>query len=210
MDALPIRRALLSVTDKSNLIEFASRLNFAGVEIVSTGGTMRLLQSEGLPVTAVSKVTGFPEMMDGRVKTLHPKIHAGILADKDNPEHLNALAVNGILPFDLVCVNLYDFSSAIKKSGITLKEAVEYIDVGGPTMLRAAAKNFHSVLVIPSPDFYEPVLKELSLTDKDSDITRERTVSLSLRLKTAAATFALLSAYDSAIADFLTKNESKV
>ena len=150
MDILPIRRAILSVTDKSGLVEFATFLTSRGVELISTGGTQKALEAAGLPVTAVSTVTGFPEILGGRVKTLHPKIHAGILANKDEPTHMQTLAEKGIRPFDLVCVNLYDFAGAVERH-LSLEQAVEEIDIGGPCMLRAAAKNFHSILVLPSP-----------------------------------------------------------
>ena len=148
MDMLPIRRAILSVTDKTGLVEFATFLSQNGVELVSTGGTMKALQAAGLPVTAVSDVTGFPEILGGRVKTLHPKIHGGILANKDIPEHMATLEEKEIKPFDLVCVNLYDFAGAVERK-LSLEQAVEEIDIGGPCMIRAAAKNFHSILVLP-------------------------------------------------------------
>ena len=131
MDFLPIRRALLSVTHKDGLAEFATFLHANGVELVSTGGTLKFLENAGLPVTAVSDVTGFPEILGGRVKTLHPHIHGGILADKDNPEHLAVLKEKGIKAFDLICVNLYDFESALAK-GLKPCEAIEEIDIGGP------------------------------------------------------------------------------
>ena len=148
MELLPIRRAILSVTDKSGLVEFASFLSSNGVELVSTGGTMKALENAGLPVHSVSSVTGFPEILNGRVKTLHPKIHAGILANKDVPEHMQVLEEMQIKPFDLVCVNLYNFAGAIARH-LSLEQAVEEIDIGGPCLIRAAAKNFHSMLVIP-------------------------------------------------------------
>ena len=135
MDFLPIRRALLSVTHKDGLAEFATFLHANGVELVSTGGTLKFLENAGLPVTAVSDVTGFPEILGGRVKTLHPHIHGGILADKDNPEHLAVLKEKGIKAFDLICVNLYDFESALAK-GLKPREAIEEIDIGGPCMLQ--------------------------------------------------------------------------
>lgn len=153
MDMLPIRRAILSVTDKTGLVEFATFLSQNGVELVSTGGTMKALQAAGLPVTAVSDVTGFPEILGGRVKTLHPKIHGGILANKDIPEHMATLEEKEIKPFDLVCVNLYDFAGAVERK-LSLEQAVEEIDIGGPCMIRAAAKNFHSILVLPGTKWY--------------------------------------------------------
>lgn len=198
MDMLPINRALLSVTDKAGLADFARFLVDRGATLVSTGGTKKLLASEGLPVTGVSEVTGFPEIMNGRVKTLHPHIHGGILADKDNPEHLAVLAELGIAPFDLICVNLYDFADAARRE-LDLKQAVEQIDVGGPTMLRASAKNFHSVLVVPDPAFYKRIIEELSENGMK--------VGLGLRREMAAETFRRISRYDALIADYLFQHE---
>lgn len=194
MQNLPVKRAILSVTDKSGLVEFAAFLAEGGVELVSTGGTMRVLKEAGLPVTAVSEVTGFPEILGGRVKTLHPHIHAGVLADKDNPDHLKILDDLGLRPFDLVCVNLYNFAKAAKDD-LDLREAVEEIDIGGPTMLRASAKNFHSVLVVPDPEYYGRIRDELAVNDF--------TVSLTLRLETAQRTFAMTSQYDAMISAYL-------
>ncbi|TVM14591.1 IMP cyclohydrolase [Oceanidesulfovibrio indonesiensis] len=198
MDRLVIKRAILSVTDKSGLADFARNLAGSGVELVSTGGTAKLLAGEGLDVTEVSQVTGFPEIMGGRVKTLHPAIHAGVLADKDNPEHMATLAELCIKPFDLVCVNLYNFAEAAKKE-LPLHEAVEQIDIGGPTLLRAAAKNFHSMLVVPGPDHYAAIVDE---------IQKDGAVSLTLRKKLAAETFAAVSAYDAMIASYLAEHEA--
>lgn len=164
MDMLPIRRAILSVTDKTGLVEFATFLSQNGVELVSTGGTMKALQAAGLPVTAVSDVTGFPEILGGRVKTLHPKIHGGILANKDIPEHMATLEEKEIKPFDLVCVNLYDFAGAVERK-LSLEQAVEEIDIGGPCMIRAAAKNFHSILVLPGTKWYATAMQEMKEHD---------------------------------------------
>lgn len=194
MEFLPVRRALLSVTHKDGLAAFGTFLHAHQVELVSTGGTLKFLEQAGLPVTAVSHVTGFPEILGGRVKTLHPHIHGGILADKDNPEHLAVLTEKNIQPFDLICVNLYDFASACAK-GLKPREAIEEIDIGGPCMIRAAAKNFHSVLVLPSPDTYEEALSELKANDMR--------VSLSFRQRMAARAFAQTSRYDAMIADYL-------
>jgi phosphoribosylaminoimidazolecarboxamide formyltransferase/IMP cyclohydrolase len=194
MDFLPIRRAILSVTDKSGLADFASFLTQRGVELISTGGTHKKLVAAGLKVASVSDVTGFPEIMGGRVKTLHPRIHAGILADKDNPGHMLTLAELRIEAFDLVCVNLYNFADAVAK-GLDLKAAVEEIDIGGPCMLRAAAKNFHSMLVVPDPACYARVQADLEANDG--------CVSLALRRELAADTFARVSAYDDMIAKYL-------
>ncbi len=194
MELLPIKRAIISVTDKGGIVDFARFLTANGVEIISTGGTKKVLEDAGIPVTAVSEVTGFPEILDGRVKTLHPRIHAGILARKDNPDHLSTLADLEIKPFDLVCVNLYDFSSAIQRNP-DLDEAVENIDIGGPCMLRAAAKNFHSVLVLPSPDLYEAAKEELEKNGMK--------ISLEFRQHMAAAAFADVSRYDALISSYL-------
>ncbi len=152
MDFLPIRRALLSVTHKDGLAEFATFLHANGVELVSTGGTLKFLENAGLPVTAVSDVTGFPEILGGRVKTLHPHIHGGILADKDNPEHLAVLKEKGIKAFDLICVNLYDFESALAK-GLKPREAIEEIDIGGPvcSARRPRTSTASSYCPIPIP-----------------------------------------------------------
>ena len=193
MDILPIRRAILSVTDKSGLVEFATFLTSRGVELISTGGTQKALEAAGLPVTAVSTVTGFPEILGGRVKTLHPKIHAGILANKDEPTHMQTLADKGIRPFDLVCVNLYDFAGAVERH-LSLEQAVEEIDIGGPCMLRAAAKNFHSVLVLSSPQWYTAAMEEL---EKDT------TVGLEFRQIMASRAFEATSRYDALITSYL-------
>ena len=193
MDILPIRRAILSVTDKSGLVEFATFLTSRGVELISTVGTQKALEAAGLPVTAVSTVTGFPEILGGRVKTLHPKIHAGILANKDEPQHMQTLAEKGIRPFDLVCVNLYDFAGAVERH-LSLEQAVEEIDIGGPCMLRAAAKNFHSILVLPSPQWYTAAMEEL---EKDT------TVGLEFRQIMASRAFEATSRYDALITSYL-------
>jgi len=194
MDFVLIRRAILSVTDKSGLAEFAAFLAANGVELISTGGTKKALTDAGLTVTAVDQVTGFPEMLGGRVKTLHPNIHAGILADKDNPEHLETLAKFGLRPFDLVCVNLYDFAKA-REAKATLRDAVEQIDIGGPTMLRASAKNFHSVLVAPQPKHYGRIMADLTVHGMKA--------SFALRREMAVETFKATSAYDAMIAEYL-------
>lgn len=194
MDFLPIRRAILSVTDKSGLADFASFLSQRGVELVSTGGTHKKLVAAGLKVSSVSDVTGFPEILGGRVKTLHPRIHAGILADKDNPGHMLTLSELRIEAFDLVCVNLYNFADAAQR-GVDLRAAVEEIDIGGPCMLRAAAKNFHSMLVAPDPAYYGRVEADMKANDGR--------VSLALRRELAAETFARVSAYDGMIAKYL-------
>jgi phosphoribosylaminoimidazolecarboxamide formyltransferase/IMP cyclohydrolase len=161
-DLVPVKRALISVFDKTGLADFAKALhNEFGIELISTGGTARFLRDLGLPVTDVSQVTGFPEMMDGRVKTLHPKIHGGLLALRDNPEHLAAMKQHAIQPIDLVCINLYPFQQTISKPDVTFEEAIENIDIGGPSMIRSAAKNHKFVLVVTSTDRYEKVLGDL-------------------------------------------------
>lgn len=196
MNILPVKRAILSVTDKSGLAAFASFLAQNGVELVSTGGTCKALRDAGLAVTQVSEVTGFPEIMGGRVKTLHPAIHGGILADKDKPEHMRALEAHGIRPFDLVCVNLYNFAEAIR-SDPAPAQAIEEIDIGGPCMLRAAAKNYHSVLVAPAPSYYDRISQALQANAMGAP--------LALRRELAAATFAATSSYDGMIASYLSK-----
>src|SRR5207249_11609005 len=156
-----IERALISVTDKTGIVDFARQLSGLGVELISTGGTAKALRESGLAVRDVAEVTGFPEMMDGRVKTLHPKIHGGILARRDVPEHLAALDRHGIPPIDLVVVALYPFEQTVARPGVTAAEAIEQIDVGGPTMIRAAAKNHAAVAVVTAPSQYGAVLDEL-------------------------------------------------
>lgn len=194
MDLLPVKRALLSVTDKTGLTDFARFLVQGGAELVSTGGTQKALENAGLAVTAVSSVTGFPEILNGRVKTLHPRIHAGILANKDDPLHIKTLVELDIKPFDLVCVNLYDFSSAAE-AGLSVAEAVEQIDIGGPCLLRAAAKNFNSVLVVPAPGWYNPVMEELTNGNFQ--------VGLDFRQKMASRAFEATSRYDALISSYL-------
>src|SRR5713101_1585270 len=156
-----IRRALISVSDKTGIVEFAREVKTFDVEIISTGGTAKTLRDAGIEVRDVSDVTGFPEMMDGRVKTLHPKIHGALLGLRDNPEHVAAMREHGIEPIDLVVINLYPFEETIARDGVTLEEAIEQIDIGGPAMIRSAAKNFKDVLVVVSPKDYEEVISEL-------------------------------------------------
>ena len=157
-----IRRALISVYDKERLVEVGTALHAAGVEILSTGSTASSLIAAGVPVTEVSDYTGFPEIMNGRVKSLHPRIHAGILADQNNPEHLAAIAQQEIAPFDLVIINLYPFAQTIA-AGASFAAAIEQIDIGGPTLLRGAAKNHSSVAVISSPAQYDQLLSAISV-----------------------------------------------
>ena len=156
-----IKRALISVSDKTGIVDLAKELSKFGVEIISTGGTAKLLKDSGVNVKEISEYTGFPEMLDGRVKTLHPKIHGGLLALRDNPEHINQIKEQNIEPIDMVVVNLYPFEATIKKPGVTLAEAIENIDIGGPSMLRSAAKNYRSVAVVSDAKFYPKIIQEL-------------------------------------------------
>ena len=190
--AVRVRRALLSVSEKAGIVDFARGLVELGVELVSTGGTARELAAAGLPVRAVEDFTGFPEMMDGRVKTLHPRLYAGLLALRDNDEHLRAAAEHAIEPVDLVCVNLYPFERTIARPDATPAEAIENIDIGGPTMIRAAAKNRTFAAVVVDPADYESVLAELRQGDGQ--------LSLATRERLAAAAFACTARYDTAIA----------
>lgn len=183
------RRALVSVSDKRGVAAFARRLDRMGFEIISTGGTAKTLEENRVPVIPVSEVTGAPEILGGRVKTLHPMIHGGILANLEDPDHVTELVEHGIGPIDLVCINLYPFEEAVA-GGASEKEAVEQIDIGGPAMLRAAAKNFKSVIVVPSPEYYREVLAELDLGE----------VSEETRRRLALAAFRRTAGYDAAIA----------
>ena len=187
------RRVLVSVSDKRGVEDFARRLSGMGFEIISTGGTARALTEAGVKVVPVSEVTGAPEILGGRVKTLHPKIHGGILADLTDPDHVEQLVEQDIGPIDLVCTNLYPFEMTVT-GGASEKEAIEQIDIGGPAMLRAAAKNFGSVTVVPSPDFYEEVLAALESEGQVPEETRRRL---------ALATFRLTAEYDAAISGWL-------
>jgi phosphoribosylaminoimidazolecarboxamide formyltransferase/IMP cyclohydrolase len=186
------RRALISVSNKRGVAAFARRLHRMGFEIISTGGTARTLEENRIPVVPVSKVTGEPEILGGRVKTLHPRIHGGILANLEDPDHVTELVEHGIGPIDLVCINLYPFEETVADNAPE-REAIEQIDIGGPAMLRAAAKNFKSVTVVPSPEFYNEVLSGLELGE----------VSLETRRRLALAAFQRTALYDSAIASWL-------
>src|SRR5947207_4686221 len=195
-DLVPVRRALLSVSDKTGLAEFARALHQDfKVELISTGGTAKFLRDLGLPVTDVAQVTGFPEMMDGRVKTLHPRIHGGLLALRDHPDHVQSMREHGIQPIDLVCINLYPFRQTIERPGVTFDEAIENIDIGGPSMIRSAAKNHRFVLVVTSPTRYEKVLGDLR-EHKGSSCGKHRQ-------KQALRAFAHTAAYDAKIAEYL-------
>ncbi|AWW26033.1 bifunctional phosphoribosylaminoimidazolecarboxamide formyltransferase/IMP cyclohydrolase [Acetobacterium sp. KB-1] len=189
-------RALLSVSDKHGIVEFATKLTAMGWEILSTGGTAKTLRAAGLTITDVSEVTGFPECLDGRVKTLHPKIHGGILGIRNNPDHQKQMADLDITPIDLLVINLYPFKNTILKEGVAFSDAVENIDIGGPTMLRSAAKNFNDVTVVVDPEDYAMVLSELEANGKTSDQTR---YNLALKV------FETTANYDTMIADYLRK-----
>jgi phosphoribosylaminoimidazolecarboxamide formyltransferase/IMP cyclohydrolase len=197
---LPIRRALLSVSDKQGLPELAKGLVALGVELISTGGTATMLQELGLPVTEVSALTSFPEMLDGRVKTLHPKVHAGLLARKNNDRHMESLQAQGIQTIDLLVVNLYPFEQTIAKTDCTLEDAIEQIDIGGPAMLRSAAKNWQSVAVLTHPEQYQDLLKTVCLA-----FTEHGYAGLSDRERFALAVsaFERVSQYDAAISNYL-------
>jgi phosphoribosylaminoimidazolecarboxamide formyltransferase/IMP cyclohydrolase len=198
LNVRPIRRALLSVSDKTGLVEFARGLADLGVELISTGGTRKTLAEAGLAVREVSEVTGFPEILDGRVKTLHPKIHGGILARRDDPEHQAALRAHGIGPIDLVVCNLYPFEATLSRSGSTHEQIVENIDIGGPSMLRSAAKNYEDVAVLTDPAQYAEVLREMR--------EHQGALTLATRQRLAAAAFARTAAYDRAIRAYFEKH----
>ena len=192
-----IQRAILSVTDKTGLVDFARQLSALGIELISTGGTAKLLRDSGIAVKDISDLTGFPEMLDGRVKTLHPKVHGGILHRRENPAHVAAVAEHGIQPIDMVVVNLYAFEKTAAKPGVAFEELIENIDIGGPSMIRSAAKNFHDVAVVTSPADYEAIADEL--------VRSSGTLSLETKWRLAQKAFATTAAYDSAIASTLEK-----
>ena len=189
--------ALLSVSDKSDLIPFATVLVDQGYKLISTGGTLKALQAVSLPVTAIKDVTGFPEMMDGRVKTLHPAVHAGLLAKRDNPKHLSALSENNFNQIDIVVVNLYPFESSVANENTTLSEAIEKIDIGGPSMIRSAAKNHESVAVIVNPKHYAKLSQELE--------SNSGQLSLETKQRLAVEAFQHTTYYDSIIANYFAK-----
>jgi len=172
-----IQRALISVSDKTGILDFARELTRFNVEIISTGGTAKSLRDAGINVRDISDITGFPEMMDGRVKTLHPRVHGGLLAIRDNADHVAALEQHGIRPIDLVVVNLYPFAETIKREGVTREEAIEQIDIGGPAMIRSAAKNAHDVAVVVSPEQYAPVIEELNQNNGALSIATRNTLA---------------------------------
>ncbi len=197
IDLVPVRRALLSVSDKTDLVPFAKALASAGCEIISTGGTARALTDAGVPVRSIDELTGFPEMMDGRVKTLHPNVHGALLALRDNPDHVASMNEHQIEPIDLVCVNLYPFESTITRQGVTQPEAIEQIDIGGPSMIRSGAKNARWVAVVTSPAQYDRVVSDLDANDGAT--------SLATRTQLASAAFARTSEYDAAISAYLAR-----
>ncbi len=190
-----IQRAILSVTDKTGLVDFARQLSGLGVELISTGGTAKLLRDSGIAVKDISELTGFPEMLDGRVKTLHPRVHGGILHRRENPAHVAAVAEHGIQPIDMVVVNLYAFEKTAAKPGVAFEELIENIDIGGPSMIRSAAKNFHDVAVVTSPADYQVIAQELT--------NAGGALSLETKWRLAQKAFATTAAYDSAIASTL-------
>jgi len=189
---MSIKRALISVSDKTGVIDFARELVNLGVEIVSTGGTLKALRQADIPAVYISEVTGFPEILDGRVKTLHPKVHGGILALR-NEQHFEQLAEHSITPIDLVAVNLYPFRETIAKPNVTIEDAIENIDIGGPTMVRAAAKNHRFVLIAVNPDRYPDILAAIKQGEPSNQ----------LRLSLALEAFAHTASYDAAIAAYL-------
>jgi phosphoribosylaminoimidazolecarboxamide formyltransferase/IMP cyclohydrolase len=190
-----IQRAILSVTDKTGLVDFARQLSSLGIELISTGGTAKLLRDSGITVKDISELTGFPEMLDGRVKTLHPKVHGGILHRRENAGHTAAVAEQGIQPIDMVVVNLYAFEKTAAKPGVAFEEIIENIDIGGPSMIRSAAKNFHDVAVVTSPSDYRTIADEL--------VSSGGTLSQATKWRLAQKAFATTAAYDSAIASTL-------
>jgi len=192
-----IQRAILSVTDKTGIVEFARKLADLKVELVSTGGTAKLLRDSGVPVKDISELTGFPEMMDGRVKTLHPKVHGGILHMRSNPAHVAAAREHEIQPIDMVVVNLYAFEKTAAKPGVHFEEIIENIDIGGPSMVRSAAKNFHDVAIVTSPDDYSAIAQEMSSSGGN--------LSLATRWRLAQKAFATTAAYDGAISATLAR-----
>jgi len=193
---MTIKQALISVSDKTGVLEFAQGLAAQGVKLLSTGGTAKMLRDAGLAVTEIGDYTGFPEMLDGRVKTLHPKVHGGILARRDLPEHLATIEQHGIPMIDLVCVNLYPFAATIAKDGVTLADAIENIDIGGPAMVRSSAKNYASVAIVTDPEDYAPLLAEMK--------ANAGALQLATRFGLAKKAFTHTARYDSMIANWLT------
>jgi phosphoribosylaminoimidazolecarboxamide formyltransferase/IMP cyclohydrolase len=197
-----IKRAIISVSNKKGIEELAKSLNSMGIEILSTGGTAKTLRDANIPVKDVSEYTGFPEMLDGRVKTLHPRVHGGLLSRRDNPKDMEEIKKHGIDTIDMVVVNLYPFEETISKPGVSFAEAIENIDIGGPAMLRSASKNFQDVAVIVDPSDYKKIIKEMKSLNGD--------LNYSTRLKLAKKVFKHTSRYDRKIADYLTKEQKKL
>jgi phosphoribosylaminoimidazolecarboxamide formyltransferase / IMP cyclohydrolase len=196
-----IQRAILSVTDKTGLVDFARKLSALNIELISTGGTAKLLRDSGVTVKDISELTGFPEMLDGRVKTLHPKVHGGILHRREDPKHVAAVAEHGIAPIDMVVVNLYAFEKTAAKPGVKFEELIENIDIGGPSMIRSAAKNFHDVAIVTSPADYDSIADELARSGG--------ALSHETKWRLAQKAFATTAAYDSAIASTLEQIDAK-
>ena len=190
-----VQRAILSVTDKTGIVDFARQLQELGVELVSTGGTAKLLRESAIQVMDISELTGFPEMLDGRVKTLHPKVHGGILHRRADPEHVETVATHSIPPIDMVVVNLYAFEKTAAKPGVGFEELIENIDIGGPSMIRSAAKNFEDVAIVTSPGDYPAIVTEMK--SQRGELSRET------KWRLARKAFATTAAYDSAIASTL-------
>lgn len=190
-----ITKAILSVTDKTGICEFAGELSKMNVEIISTGGTAKTIREAGTTVKDISETTGFPEMMDGRVKTLHPRVHGGLLALRDNPKHVQDMQGQGIEPISLVAVNLYAFEKTVAKQGVTIEEAIENIDIGGPSMLRSAAKNYKFVTVVVDPSDYSLVISQMKENNGST--------TLNFRFEMAKKVFKLTSQYDMAISKYL-------
>lgn len=194
-----IQRAIISLSDKSGIQEFAKELQAFNVEILSTGGTAKVLRESGLKITDISEYTGFPEMLDGRVKTLHPKVHGGLLGIRGNPEHVKKMNEHGIQPIDMVVINLYPFEATVAKPNCTLEEAIENIDIGGPSMLRAGAKNYPYVTVIVDPADYRPILAEMKQSGGG--------VSKETNFRLAKKVYQLTARYDKAISEYLEKKD---
>lgn len=192
-----IQRAIISLSDKSGILEFAKELQGFKVEILSTGGTAKVLRESGLKIMDISEYTGFPEMLDGRVKTLHPKVHGGLLGIRGNPDHVKKMQEHGIKPIDMVVINLYPFESTVAKPHCTLEEAIENIDIGGPSMLRAGAKNYPYVTVIVDPADYHPILAEMKQGGG--------AVSPETNFRLAKKVYQLTARYDKAISEYLEK-----
>lgn len=192
-----MKRALISVSNKRGIVDFAGALAAMGVEILSTGGTAKILSAAGVSVIEVADYTGFPEMLDGRLKTLHPKIHGGLLSRRSNPKDMEDIGKHGIKPIDMVVVNLYPFEETVSKPTVTFEEAIENIDIGGPAMLRAASKNFQDVAVVVDPADYTSIIGEMK--SSFGELSRERKFNLAKKV------FAHTARYDTAIAEYLSK-----